>query len=111
MRLLETAIAEAEALGISCELIDLRSLLPWDIDTVVKSVMKTGRLLISHEAPKTGGFAGEIASEVAEQCFLSLEAPIARTCGYDTPFPLALEKFYIPNHLKILDDIKKTVNF
>lgn len=111
MVVLKKAVAEAEALGISCELIDLRSLLPWDKQTITDSVMKTGRLLISHEAPKTGGFAGEIASTVTEQCFLSLEAPVARVCGYDTPFPLALEKLYVPDYLKVLERIKSTVNF
>lgn len=59
---------------------------------MTKSVMKTGRLLVSHEAPKTGGFAAEITATVQEECFLSLESPVARVCGYDTPFPLAYEK-------------------
>ncbi|MGB1403314.1 MAG: alpha-ketoacid dehydrogenase subunit beta, partial [Porticoccaceae bacterium] len=74
--------------GISCEVIDLCSLLPWDRDAVIKSVTKTGRLLISHEAPLTGGFAGEIAATIQQYCFLNLEAPIARVTGLDTPFPL-----------------------
>ena len=84
---------------------------PWDAETVVKSVQKTGRLVISHEAPLTGGFAGEIASTVAEQAFLSLEAPVARVCGYDTPFPLIFERFYMPDVYKNLEAIKKTVGF
>ena len=78
--------------GISCEVIDLCSLLPWDRDAVAKSVTKTGRLVISHEAPLTGGFAGEIAATIQEHCFLSLEAPIARVTGLDTPIPLVHEK-------------------
>lgn len=97
--------------GISCELIDLRSILPWDKAAIVKSVKKTGRLLISHEAPLTGGFAGEIAASVQEEAFLHLEAPIARVCGYDVPFPLAFERLYLPDVHKNVDAIKKAVKF
>ena len=97
--------------GISCEVIDLCSLLPWDRDSVAKSVTKTGRLLISHEAPLTGGFAGEIAATIQQHCFLSLEAPIARVTGLDTPFPLAHEKQYLPDYLKIFETILATCNY
>lgn len=97
--------------GISCEVIDLCTLLPWDRDTVVNSVRKTGRLVISHEAPRTGGFAGEIAATIQEHCFLSLEAPIARVTGLDTPFPLVHEKQYLPDYLKIMEAIKTTVGY
>ena len=97
--------------GISCEVIDLCTLLPWDRDTVVNSVRKTGRLVISHEAPLTGGFAGEIAATIQEHCFLSLEAPIARVTGLDTPFPLVHEKQYLPDSLKIMEAIKATVGY
>lgn len=72
--------------GISCELIDLQTLLPWDVLTIERSVQKTGRLIVSHEAPKTGGFAAEIASEIQSRCFLSLEAPVSRVCGYVRAF-------------------------
>lgn len=65
------------------ELIDLRTILPWDVETVVKSVKKTGRLLIIHEAGKTGGVGSDIASVVTEQCFLTLEAPVRRVCGWE----------------------------
>ena len=98
-------------LGVQCELIDLRSLLPWDVETVTESVRKTGRLVISHEAPITGGFAGEIAATVQQECFLSLESPIQRVCGYDTPFPLAFEKHYVPDALKNFEAIKEAVRF
>ena len=97
--------------GISCEVIDLCTLLPWDRDTVVNSVRKTGRLVISHEAPLTGGFGGEIAATIQEHCFLSLEAPIARVTGLDTPFPLVHEKQYLPDYLKIMEAIKATVGY
>ncbi|NVK42803.1 MAG: alpha-ketoacid dehydrogenase subunit beta [Oceanospirillaceae bacterium] len=111
MGYLEKAAALAEKEGISCEVIDLRSILPWDIDTLARSVMKTGRLLISHEAPLTGGFAGEIAATIQERCFLYLESPITRVTGLDTPFPLVLEKEYLPDHLKIFEAIKHSVNY
>ena len=101
----------AAADGISCEVIDLRSLLPWDRDSVTESVDKTGRLLISHEAPLTGGFAGEIAASIQEHCFLSLEAPISRVTGLDTPFPLIQEKQYLPDHLKIYEAIVACLNY
>lgn len=101
----------AAADGIHCEVIDLRTLLPWDLETVTSSVSKTGRLLVTHEAPRTGGFAGEIAAAIQEECFLSLEAPISRVTGLDTPFPLAHEKEYLPDHLKIYEAIKASLDY
>lgn len=111
MEICEKAVEMAEAAGISCELIDLRSILPWDVETVAESVKKTGRLVINHEAPLTGGFAGEIAATIQERCFLHLESPIQRVCGLDTPYPLALEKEYVADHLKTFEAIKAAVNF
>jgi 2-oxoisovalerate dehydrogenase E1 component beta subunit len=108
---LKKACELAKALNISCELIDLRTLLPWDKELVVQSVMKTGKLVVSHEAPITGGFAAEISSSIQEDCFLSLEAPIQRVCGYDSPFPLAFEHLYLPDAFKVLEAIKKCVQF
>ncbi|MBN4055596.1 alpha-ketoacid dehydrogenase subunit beta, partial [bacterium AH-315-K03] len=101
----------AQEEGVSCEVIDLCTLLPWDVDTVERSVNKTGRLILSHEAPRTGGFAGEISATIQERCFLSLESPIARVTGMDTPFPLTYEKEYMPGYLKIYDAIKNTMNY
>ncbi len=101
--LLAAADLIQERLGKSCEVIDLRTLAPWDKDTVVASVKKTGRALVSHEAPVTGGFAGEIAAVIQQQCFTSLEAPVERVCGWDTPFPLTHEPIYLPDKLRILE--------
>jgi 2-oxoisovalerate dehydrogenase E1 component beta subunit len=111
IEVIEKAAEMAEKDGISCEIVDLRSILPWDRDTVAKSVQKTGRLLINHEAPLTGGFASEIAASIQEKCFLHLESPITRVCGLDTPYPLAHEKEYMPDHLKTYEAIKRCVNF
>lgn len=97
--------------GVSAEIVDLRSILPWDAETVAESVMKTGRLLINHEAPQTGGFASEIAATIQDKCFLYLEAPIARVCGLDTPYPLAHEKEYMPDQYKTYEAIKRTLKY
>ncbi|AIY65604.1 transketolase C-terminal domain-containing protein [Pseudoalteromonas piratica] len=111
MEIIEKAAEMAKQDGISCEVIDLRSIQPWDVETVAKSVTKTGRLIISHEAPITCGFGAEIAATIQQECFLHLESPISRVCGLDTPYPLALEKEYIPDALKVLSAIKHSVHF
>jgi 2-oxoisovalerate dehydrogenase E1 component beta subunit len=104
-------LAEERYPGISIELIDLRTIMPWDVETVERSVTKTGRLIVSHEAPLTGGFAGEVASAIQERCFLRLEAPIQRVCGWDTPFPLVFERFYVPDKFRVLEAIKRVMEF
>ena len=101
----------AEKSGISCEVVDLQTILPWDKETVFKSVSKTGRLIISHEAQRTAGFGAEIAAQVQEHCLLNLKAPIQRVCGFDTPFPLAWEQFYLPNEHRIFDAIQLVASF
>jgi len=111
MQVLKKTVKIAEEKGISCELIDLRTLLPWDKETVLKSVKKTGRVLISHEAPKTCGFGAEIAQTIQEECFTYLEAPIKRVCGYDTPFPLVFESLYNPDEWKNFSAIRDTVKY
>ncbi len=111
IRVLQSASKMAEEKGISCEIIDLRTVNPWDEDTIIKSVMKTGRALVSHEAPITSGFGAEIAAKIQEKCFLKLEAPIKRVCGYDTPFPHLQEPLYFPNRFKIFDGILETVKY
>lgn len=113
VRVLEKAaeLAANNLDGISCEVIDLQTLLPWDVDTVANSVCKTGKLIVSHEAPLTSGFAAEVASTVQEKCFLHLEAPIQRLCGADTPFPLVFEKYYLPDMHKVFSAIKNVVEY
>ena len=111
MEIIEDAAKKAAEQGISCEVIDLRTILPWDVETIAKSVTKTGRLVVSHEAPITNGFGAEIVATIQQECFLHLESPIARVCGLDTPYPLALEKEYVPDALKVLAAIKQSVEF
>lgn len=109
--LLEAAKMAQEKEGISCEVIDLQTILPWDKEAIMASVKKTGRLLIAHEAPKTGGFAAEIAATVQEEGILWLKSPIARVTGWDTPFPLVFERLYLPDKLRCYEAIRKLINF
>lgn len=110
-RRMRVAAEMAEKEGISVELIDLRTILPWDVDTVEKSVKKTGRLIVTHEAPVTNGFASEVSSKIQERCFLHLESPIQRVCGYDVPFPLVFEPVYLPDQFKLYQAILDSVNY
>jgi 2-oxoisovalerate dehydrogenase E1 component beta subunit len=107
----DRAAREAEAEGIDCEVLDLRSLQPLDLDAIVASVGKTGRAVIVHEAPRTCGFGAELVALVQERCFLHLEAPIARVTGFDTPFPYSLEMEYLPRAPRILKAIREVVSF
>jgi pyruvate dehydrogenase E1 component beta subunit len=91
--------------GIDCEVIDLRTLWPVDIDTLVQSVKKTGRLVVVHEAPKSCGFGGELVALINEKAFDYLEAPPTRVTGWDTPFPYTLENDYLPLAGRILPAI------
>ena len=100
-----------EQLKVSCELIDLQTILPWDQETVLTSVQKTGRCLIAHEAPLTAGFGAELAATISAECFLHLEAPVARVTGYDTPFPHVFEPFYLPDKFKCFEAVKKLMSF
>ncbi|MDT7891461.1 MAG: alpha-ketoacid dehydrogenase subunit beta [Thermoproteota archaeon] len=109
-RVLEAA-EEASKEKISVEVIDLRTLMPYDIDTILSSIKKTGRVVIVHEAPKTLGFGAEIAASIAERALLYLEAPIIRVCGQDTPFPLANEHYYLPTVKRIKKAITKVATF
>lgn len=93
------------------ELIDLRTILPWDIETIVESVKRTRRLVIVHEAGMTGGVGAEIAAEVQKRAFLRLEAPIRRITGWDVPAALQYEKFNMPDPIRILDGIMETLTY
>mgnify|MGYP002631721005 CR=1 FL=1 len=97
--------------GISVEVIDLRTIIPYDEETVLESVKKTGRCIITHEAPLTSGFGAELASRIQEKAFDHLEAPLRRVAGLDTPFPLVWEQLYLPDRFKILEAIKQTVDY
>lgn len=112
--MLHKALSAAETLsleGIEAEVIDPRTLIPFDKETLYKSIEKTGRLVIVHEAVKQGGFGGEIAAMVAEECFDSLDAPIKRVAAPFTPIPFAsgLESAYIPDEAKIIDAVKSVL--
>jgi len=97
--------------GINVEVVDLRSILPFDIETIMSSVKKTGRVVILHEACKTCGFGAEIAAQIAERSILDLKAPILRVAGFDVPFPYALEEEYMPNPDRVLNAIERAYNF
>ncbi len=98
--------------GIECEVLDLRTLSPLDEEAIVESFRKTGRAVVVHEAPKTGGLAGEITATLQEEVLLYQEAPIGRVTGFDVPFPLyALEDYYLPEPTRIEDQIRETVSF
>jgi pyruvate dehydrogenase E1 component beta subunit len=93
--------------GLDPELIDLRTFWPLDAERLIASVRKTGRCAIVHEAPRTGGFGGEIAALVQERCFWNLEAPIRRITGWDTPFPYTLENDYLPLAPRIAKSLRE----
>jgi 2-oxoisovalerate dehydrogenase E1 component beta subunit len=105
------AADEAKGRGIECEILDLRTLWPVDVESIVESVKKTGRVVVVHEAPKTCGFGAELVSLISERAFLHLEAPPSRVCGYDTPFPYALEMEYLPLAHRILPAIVETASY
>jgi 2-oxoisovalerate dehydrogenase E1 component beta subunit len=102
------AAEEASKRGVDCEVVDLRTLWPVDIDTIVASVRKTGRVVVVHEAPKTCGFGAELVALVNEKAFFHLEAPPVRVCGFDTPFPYALEMEYLPLARRVLPALLET---
>jgi len=109
----QEAVALAqEQKGISAELIDLRTLWPLDIDTVVASVQKTGRCVVVHEAPRTVGLGAEVISLINEKALLSLEAPVVRVTGFDVAMPLfRMENYYLPNAARVLQGIVKATSF
>ncbi len=103
------SLAAAEDTGIDAEVIDLRSLVPLDIEAIEASVKKTGRCVIVHEAPRTSGYGAELSALVQERCFYQLEAPIQRVTGWDTPYPHAFEWEYFPGPKRVGDALKRVM--
>ncbi len=103
------ALEGVEDVGVDAEVIDLRSIVPLDIDTIVESVRKTGRCVILHEASKFGGFGGELSSLIQERCFYHLKAPVERVAGWDTPYPHAFEWDYFPGPVRLGKALQKVM--
>jgi len=112
MRVVLDAAEQAQAQSIDAEVIDLRTLSPFDIETIVSSVEKTGRVVIVQEAPRTGGVGAEIAALINDKAMLALQAPIVRVTGFDTPIPLyRQENYYLPDAPRVLRAIQKVMSF
>jgi 2-oxoisovalerate dehydrogenase E1 component beta subunit len=103
------ALCAADEAGIDAEVIDLRSIVPLDIETIVASVRKTGRCVIVHEASRFGGFGAELSALVQERCFYHLRAPIMRVAGWDTPYPHAFEWDYFPGPARVADALRRVM--
>jgi 2-oxoisovalerate dehydrogenase E1 component beta subunit len=101
--------AAANDAGVDAEIIDLRTLLPVDIETIVESVKKTGRCVIAHEATRTCGYGAELSALVQEHCFYHLEAPIERVTGWDTPYPHVLEWSYFPGPKRVAEALRRVM--
>lgn len=108
--MVHVALAAAQEAGIDAEVIDLRTLVPLDLDCIVESVRKTGRCVVVHEATRTSGFGAELAALVQEHCFFALEAPIERVTGWDTPYPHAFEWEYFPGPKRVGEALRQVVN-
>lgn len=113
MRMVNESLEAAEALateGIDAEVIDLRTIAPYDADTIIESVQRTGRAVVVNEAPKTGGLASELSATIAENCFRELQAPVERVAAADTPIPfsLELEKYILPGKDDVVAAVKRT---
>jgi 2-oxoisovalerate dehydrogenase E1 component beta subunit len=107
--MVHVALAGVAEAGVDGEVIDLRTLMPLDIDSIVESVKKTGRCVIVHEATRTGGFGAELSAQVQENCFMHLEAQIVRVAGWDTPYPHAFEWEYFPGPERVKRAILKVM--
>jgi 2-oxoisovalerate dehydrogenase E1 component beta subunit len=107
--MVHVGLAAIEEAGIDAEVIDLRTLVPLDIETIAKSVEKTGRCLVVMEAPRTSGFASELVTLVQERCFYHLEAPVERVTGWDTPYPHAYEWAYFPGPKRMKRALEKVM--
>ncbi len=104
--LVHVAQAAVEETGVDAEIIDVRTMFPLDVDTLVTSVKKTGRCMIAHEATRFGGFGAELAARIQKDCFYNLEAPIGRIAGWDTPYPHAFEWQYFPGKKRLVAGIR-----
>lgn len=100
--MVHVALASAEIAQVDAEIIDLRTLVPYDMETIRTSVNKTGRCVVLHEAPRTSGFGAELIAQIQEDCFYALEAPVARVTGWDTPYPHAHEWSYFPGQERVI---------
>jgi 2-oxoisovalerate dehydrogenase E1 component beta subunit len=107
----EKAAAKAAEKGISCHVVDLRTLLPLDEDGLLDAAKRTGRVVVVHEAPRFCGYGGEISALIAENCIEYMEAPIVRVTGFDTPFPNTLEHHYMPDERRVLDAIERVATY
>ncbi len=107
--MVHVAAAAIDRSGIDAELVDLRTLLPLDTETVMESVLRTGRCVVIHEATRTSGFGAELVAEIQEECFYHLEAPIQRVTGWDTPYPHAFEWEYFPSQDRIIAAMRRTL--
>ncbi|MGE3745617.1 MAG: alpha-ketoacid dehydrogenase subunit beta [Sphingomonadaceae bacterium] len=107
--MVHVALAGIDESDVDAELIDLRSIVPLDIDTIVQSVRKTGRCVILHEASRYGGFGGELSALVQERCFHCLEAPVERVAGWDTPYPHAFEWDYFPGPKRLAAALQRVM--
>jgi 2-oxoisovalerate dehydrogenase E1 component beta subunit len=107
--MVHVALAVVEDKGVDAEIIDLRTLVPLDMETIEASVKKTGRCLVLHEATKTSGFGAELSALVQEHCFHSLEAPVERVTGWDTPYPHSLEWAYFPGPVRLGEALKRVM--
>ena len=107
--MVHVALGVAQESGVDAEIIDLRTLVPLDIETIAASVEKTGRCVIVHEATRTGGFGAELSAQVQERCFHHLEAPIERVTGWDTPYPHSLEWAYFPGPVRLGQALKRVM--
>jgi pyruvate dehydrogenase E1 component beta subunit len=109
---LEAAAVAHDEHGWDLEIIDLRSLVPLDFDTVAASVVKTGRCVVLHEGPRTLGMGAELAARVQEELFWNLEAPVLRATGFDTPYPPArLESIWLPGVDRLLDTVERSLTY
>ncbi|PTU30858.1 alpha-ketoacid dehydrogenase subunit beta [Stenotrophobium rhamnosiphilum] len=109
--MVHVCLAAAAESGIDAEVIDLRTLMPLDLETIEASVRKTGRCVIVHEATRTCGFGAELSAQVQEACFIHLEAPIERVTGWDTPYPLAHEWQYFPGPARVSEALTRVMEF